>query len=247
MDNTVGEKIKKFRKRAGVSQFELELRINASPGSISRIESGQINPTKETLLKVVEALGLVSLEVASIFNIEPIKIENILKISKELYDSNNLDEILQKAVNDIVFELKLFSAFICIVKGEDLYAQTFTKSWYFDMAEKMLGKPYNQHFIPLDLVTDNLCVKSFKTKEIYFSDTLSDFVVPGASLTFSNALQRIVGWKCGISVPIVHNGKSIGVVCFGKAYIDDFKYEIPILKAFCEYIGESIYRINEGK
>lgn len=46
MDNTVGEKIRRFRKRAGVSQFELELRINASPGSISRIESGQVNVLK---------------------------------------------------------------------------------------------------------------------------------------------------------------------------------------------------------
>jgi len=47
---SIGDKVKNFRKQAGMSQFNLELEIGASTGSISRIENNQINPTKETLL-----------------------------------------------------------------------------------------------------------------------------------------------------------------------------------------------------
>ena len=50
--NTIGMEIRSFRKRAGISQMELEIAIGASGGMISRIENGTVNPTKETLLKI---------------------------------------------------------------------------------------------------------------------------------------------------------------------------------------------------
>ncbi|MDQ6985419.1 MAG: helix-turn-helix transcriptional regulator [Candidatus Dojkabacteria bacterium] len=49
---TLGEKIKNFRKRAGLSQLDLEMRIDGSPGMISRIENGKVNPTKETISSI---------------------------------------------------------------------------------------------------------------------------------------------------------------------------------------------------
>lgn len=58
----LGQKIKFFRKRAKVSQFELEGKIGASAGSLSRIESGEVNPTKETLEKIKKALNLTYIE-----------------------------------------------------------------------------------------------------------------------------------------------------------------------------------------
>jgi transcriptional regulator with XRE-family HTH domain len=53
-----GKRIKQFRQRAKLTQIELELRINASFGSISRIENGVTNPSKETLFLIANALGL---------------------------------------------------------------------------------------------------------------------------------------------------------------------------------------------
>ena len=54
----LGKRIKFFRERAHLSQLELETSINASAGMISRIEKGRVNPTKETVGKIVEILGL---------------------------------------------------------------------------------------------------------------------------------------------------------------------------------------------
>ena len=45
-DQTLGNKIRAFRERAGLSQMQLELEIEMSPGSLSRIENNQVNPTK---------------------------------------------------------------------------------------------------------------------------------------------------------------------------------------------------------
>jgi len=49
----LGEKIKTYRNRAGISQLDLEMEIGASPGSISRIENGVINSKKRLSSKLL--------------------------------------------------------------------------------------------------------------------------------------------------------------------------------------------------
>ncbi len=58
----IGPRLKFFRQRARMSQLELEVAIGTTPGAISRIESGKVNPTKETVLEIAEILHLNSLE-----------------------------------------------------------------------------------------------------------------------------------------------------------------------------------------
>ena len=64
MDQRIlGRRIKFFRERAHLSQLELETSIDASAGMISRIEQGQVNPTKETVIKIGEVIDLNHMEV----------------------------------------------------------------------------------------------------------------------------------------------------------------------------------------
>lgn len=58
MSASIGQKVRFFRKRAGLSQLKLESEINAANGSISRIENDETNPTKETLLELSKILKL---------------------------------------------------------------------------------------------------------------------------------------------------------------------------------------------
>ena len=44
--------------------------IEASAGTISRIENGKVNPTKETLLTIAEELKLDSIETAYLLGID---------------------------------------------------------------------------------------------------------------------------------------------------------------------------------
>lgn len=59
---TLGKKLRFFRTRAGVSQQEIENEIGLSSGTLSRIENGETNPTKETLFKIIKLLKLGKLE-----------------------------------------------------------------------------------------------------------------------------------------------------------------------------------------
>lgn len=69
MFTTIGQKVKYFRLKNGLSQFDLELEINASPGVICRLEGGKVNPTKETLFAISKALNLSDSETAYLFGI----------------------------------------------------------------------------------------------------------------------------------------------------------------------------------
>ena len=69
MKKDVSQKVKYFRLRSELSQMDLELEINASPGSICRLESGKVNPTKETLFSIAKALKLTDVETAYLFGI----------------------------------------------------------------------------------------------------------------------------------------------------------------------------------
>lgn len=54
----IGKRIRFFRERASVSQLKLETEAGMSPGALSKIENGFVNPTKETLLDISEILDL---------------------------------------------------------------------------------------------------------------------------------------------------------------------------------------------
>lgn len=90
-----GEKIKIFRNSRNLSQTELELLIGAANGSISRIESGTTNPTKETILSIAQELKLSEKEVNFIFgkNDLPVTDEEILiarNMVKDLFETRGV-------------------------------------------------------------------------------------------------------------------------------------------------------------
>ena len=57
--STIGENIKKYRKKLGISQDTLSKRANLAFHTIAKIETGATpNPTIGTVKKIAEALGV---------------------------------------------------------------------------------------------------------------------------------------------------------------------------------------------
>ena len=88
-----GQKIRKFRREKGLTQQELELAIDAAFGHVSRIESGKLNPTKETLLKIAEVLKLSEEEIKSLLGmvlkkVDKEEIEVAIKDTQDYLDTS---------------------------------------------------------------------------------------------------------------------------------------------------------------
>jgi transcriptional regulator with XRE-family HTH domain len=56
--NNIGRRLRFFRAQRKASQMDVELDIDAAFGSLSRMESGHTNPTKETVEKIARFLKL---------------------------------------------------------------------------------------------------------------------------------------------------------------------------------------------
>ncbi len=92
---TLGEKIRFFRTQKKLSQSDLELDSDLSFGTVSRIECDQINPTKETIIKIAKALDLTSSD-----------IEYLLEFQNANPTKEEIDKVIQKVkpmLNEEIF------------------------------------------------------------------------------------------------------------------------------------------------
>lgn len=98
-NNSIGQKIREYRSRAGISQLELETLLEDAPGSLSRIESGKTNPTKETIIDIAKALNLNTIEIASLFGIDLLQgINQLLEETADFLATLDLKEAPDKTV-----------------------------------------------------------------------------------------------------------------------------------------------------
>jgi len=76
----IGEKIRAYRIKKNMRQLDLEVAINTSCGTLSRIENGLTNPTKETILNIASVLKLNKTETADLFGINNFESSNSLDL-----------------------------------------------------------------------------------------------------------------------------------------------------------------------
>ncbi len=240
MDNAVGEKIRRFRKRAGVSQFELELRINASPGSISRIESGQVNPTKETLQKVIEVLDLKVFEAGSLFNLNFDEFPKMVNLAKKLSSSLDFEEVLQYAVNEITNELGFLGSVLLLCEGDYVYAEAMSQNVHTKKIQDMLPIPLKKLKASMLKNPNNYVIKSIREKVPQYSTVFNNFTSGFIPNQVADLIQKLNGTKCTLCFPIEVNSRAIGAILFSKGIIDKFEAEINVLKVFAEHVGIAI-------
>lgn len=133
---TLGEKIRNFRKRAGMSQLDLEAAIQTSPGVISRIEAGKVNPTKETLLQIAGILELDKQEVSDLLEIRPLyptpeEIETAITECKSLLSR---DDLLAYLLDDAGRYVAVSNGFINLLNAKEEQVKQIIGSNFMEVA-----------------------------------------------------------------------------------------------------------------
>ncbi len=229
-DLTLGQKIRKFRKRAELSQMELELEIGASPGSISRIENGQVNPTKETLYTISNILHLTSKETMEIYGIKP-KNESFpdyLKMSRMIFkfagrgtprlNSIHLAQTLMEQMENKFH----FGGFSISEIGKDFIRLHYIFNTLMGkfLKEFYLGK--NIYFkIPLEDTGLTYTIKASVENKIVIEKNLEEFIAPPLDKISSRIIQKVGNIGSMAAIPIALNNK---VICtFNIAFKDDLE------------------------
>lgn len=240
----IGQKIRNFRKRAGLSQMELENMIDMSPGGISRIENGEVNPTKETIQKISNALNLNVVEIASLQNLEILSPEEVMNAISIFTRPLILEEIIKNAV-DVLFELypEYNGGVLLLVDDSNkniLRARGLSEMPNVSKIYEILGGKVDKYFFRLNENT-SLITKTFIEGKAFSSNNLVDFAKGSMNDSLPKAAAMILGFGIGISVPLVFENEKIGAMLYTKRSKDGFsEYEKNILTLLSNQIAIAI-------
>lgn len=98
MTSRLGKRIKQYREKVGLTQFQLAEKIGVSEFYISALETGRRNPGRKTLVKLANEMKI---PIEALLDIET---DNGLKFTtEELYDKiKNLPTDIQKKIINII-------------------------------------------------------------------------------------------------------------------------------------------------
>lgn len=240
----LGQKIRGFRLRSGLSQSQLELAINASSGSISRIENGQVNPTKETLLKISKALGCKSEELFNFFEIQSHANYKLIELAKLINSTLDIEDLLQKSVDIIIQNSDLIVASIFVTEGNTIRAIAMTKDWYTNQILKILGMPFRSMQIGVDH-PENLIAKTIAKKQAQYDERIFNFGVGVINETVAVMIEKVLNFKCALCLPMIYQGECLGALFFAKNYKDSFQLDKDILQNYCDLVGIALHNARE--
>jgi transcriptional regulator with XRE-family HTH domain len=250
-EQNLGQKIRMFRQRAKMAQLDLELEIDAAPGSISRIESGKVNPGKETLLKIIKALNIDSTDAAAFFNLNIG--ENFLKlltVTQELNKAADMNGLLKLITSKLVAYVKIDLAAIILWDEKKQVANianaTFPELPRY-LIEKAVGKKVEEIVIDSEdeEQRQNLCIQCVLNNKLYIVDEMYPMVRPFLSKPAAFALQKATGMKHALLAPLVFENHKVGLL--GLVWKDDSitPAEQLMVKIFADQVAVAVYKTLE--
>jgi len=257
---TLGQKIRNFRKRAGMTQMDLELAVGMANGGISRIENGKVNPSKETLLKIGNILKLNSQEMGELFGITT-KEEPKLKVMKDIlfiileYLGKNISEtdlvnfcqqmlqILDKYIN-----INWIAISLSLADVDKNYIQLkYIPEFIFSEFLRRYLLPESS-FRKLTLLDNEptLTKQAVLENKIYINSDITRFTVPPLFYRTAKLIQLASQTKSMIVIPICIRDKVTAVFNFAiekkiEEYTNEHRQNLVLLKNVVEETIEKLY------
>lgn len=234
MSNT-GAIIRKLRKSRKVSQFELEAAIGAGFGSISKIELGKVEASKQTLIKIVEFLKLAPHEVSILYSIDLNHYRKIISSINSLYAQKGIEDVLQTIVDEISSNLGYIGVSSFLIEENYIVYKTVSKQWFTSKILAILGSEIRNIRFNLEMTDPTPQVVSVLNRSLVISSSLSDCMRPCINSNIADIIQRIVGLDRIAYLPIISSGSNVlGLIGVGMAKDHPFEEELPILYGYLD-------------
>jgi len=172
--------------------------------------------------------------------------ESLLDISEIAGSSLKTKNVAQNIVDSIPKNLKHlgYEGGILVLYNKErgyVYTYALTESKIVKKAKKLLNKSLKEHLEYIDQA-DNLVIKTIKTKKMQVGGKLEDFIAPTVSKKVCGLIQKLVGAKSFISIPLLSGGRIKGTIVFVgvKPKSKIVQRDKDILFGFSSHIGAAI-------
>jgi len=126
-------------------------------------------------------------------------------------------------------------------KKRVVHTYAITESKIAQEAKKLLDKPFLEHSECID-DADNFVIQTIKTGKIYVGGRLEEFIAPTVSKNVCRLIQKLVGAKSFVSIPLFSRGKVMGAIVFVGTRPEKTitQRDKDILYMFSSHIGSAI-------
>ncbi|MCK5466271.1 GAF domain-containing sensor histidine kinase [Candidatus Parcubacteria bacterium] len=230
---------------------------NVAVGSVLIVSSRRLIDTREAIiLKSFSDQMAIALHNAKLYEKSQLQVvhlqektedlESLLDISTIAASSLKIKSITQKVVNSIPKKLGHLGYAGGVLtmynpKTNQVYTHSITESEIVKKARKLLDKPFGKYSENIDKA-DNLVIKTIKTKEMQIGSKFEDFVAPTVNKRICGLIQKVVGAKSFISIPMLSGGRVKGTIVFvgTKPKSKIVQRDKDILLGFSSHIGATI-------
>ncbi|MBN1617816.1 helix-turn-helix transcriptional regulator [Candidatus Dojkabacteria bacterium] len=231
----LGQIIRALRKQRNISQFNLEMDINASFGSLSRIESGQVNPTKETLNKIAHALNLSNSQKFLLWGLDLQFFDKFSSVL-DLLNNKKIEQGYMKIAQIISKEFNFDSAAIFIKVSKEVMVFSYPVSSAAS-APALASAPVPSPSPSPSSLDYSSWLKNIKSKviqqlhdmslNIYERKECSKSLAFGGKGFISDAALKNNTQVC---IPIYESGHYLGYFIGLRKYKSYIDFEVPLIK-----------------
>ncbi len=172
--------------------------------------------------------------------------ESLLDISEVAGSSLKTKNVAQRIVDSIPENLRHLGyegGILVLYNKREGYVYTYalTESKIVKKAKKLLNKSLREHLEYIDQA-DNFVIKTIKTKKMQVGSKLEEFIAPTVSKKVCGLIQKLVGAKSFISIPLLSGGRIKGTIVFVgvKPKKKIVQRDKDILFGFSSHIGAAI-------
>lgn len=168
------------------------------------------------------------------------------QITKDVTRTLDFNRVVQNIADSVTKQLGYVGAVLVFVDddGKTVRARAITNTPLTNKALKLLPKPFTEYTTNLENPKDkNIAHEVIRTGDVRFSEDFAEVVSPPVPAALARAIQRLVGVKTIVVIPIVSEEKTIGVIEIGlkKAQETISARELETMQSVADQLG-IVYR-----
>ncbi len=170
-------------------------------------------------------------------------LDALWKIEQIIVNSLNFQEVAQKISDSVLLELGKFGFAIIVLilvddESKSLKRISISRTQEANTALEISPVPFNNISIPLS-ATENNCVRSVNENKVLTTAHMANVLVPAIDRNFVEKVQKTLGVKTTITVPVSSKNKILGCLIFSvkKSEKDVSTYEWDIIHGYADAVG----------
>ncbi len=171
-----------------------------------------------------------------------VSLQTLQTITKEITRTLDFNQVVQRIANSVAAELGYLGAILVFLDddGKTVRARAITETPLTKKALQLLPIHFNDYTSDItDPRSGSLGHQVIKSGEMRMTDDFAAVISPPVPRLLALTIQKLVGIKSVVLIPIISEGKTIGVIEIGtrKKPADITKQEIATMQSLADELG----------